>query len=160
MRTFDFSPLYKSAVGFDRLAQILDTINRVEEGQPTYPPYNIESKGENQYRITMAVAGFDRSEVEIEIDQGLLKVSGKKEESADGRQYLYRGIAARNFVRKFQLADFIRVESAVLENGLLHIELVREIPEAMKPRKITIQSAALNHQPELVETSATTAHAA
>jgi len=160
MRTFDFSPLYKSAVGFDRLAQILDAVNRSEEGQPAYPPYNIESKGENQYRITMAVAGFDRSEVEIEVDQGLLKISGKKDDSVENRQYLYRGIAARNFVRKFQLADFIRVESAAMENGLLHVELVREIPEAMKPRKISIGSTALDHRPELVETQVSTPQAA
>lgn len=107
----------------------------------------------------MAIAGFDKSEVEIEVDQGLLKVSGKKVESGEGRQYLHRGIGARNFVRKFQLADFIRVENALLENGLLHIDLVREIPEAMKPRKIAIGSAALDHQPQRVET-VTTAHAA
>jgi molecular chaperone IbpA len=160
MRTFDFSPLYKSAVGFDRLAQILDAASRSDEAQPTYPPYNIESKGENQYRITMAVAGFDKSEVEIEVDQGLLKVSGKKDESVENRQYLHRGIAARSFLRKFQLADYIRVESANMENGLLHIELVREIPEAMKPRKIAVQSAAINHQAEFAVTGATASQAA
>lgn len=160
MRTFDFSPLYKSAVGFDRLAQILDAATRSEDGQPTYPPYNIESRGENQYRITMAVAGFDRSEVEIEVDQGLLKISGKKGESAENRQYLYRGIAARDFVRKFQLADYIRVESATMENGLLHVALVREIPEAMKPRKIAIESSAINQQPQLVENTVNNSRAA
>lgn len=160
MRTFDFSPLYKSAVGFDRLAQILDAATRSEDGQPTYPPYNIESRGENQYRITMAVAGFDRSEVEIEVDQGLLKISGKKGDPVDNRQYLHRGIAARDFLRKFQLADYIRVESATMENGLLHVELVREIPEAMKPRKIAIASSAVNQQPELVESKVATSQAA
>ena len=118
MRTFDFSPLYKTAVGFDRLAQILDSVNRADQSQPSYPPYNIELKAENQYRISMAVAGFDKSEIEIEVDQGLLKVIGKKATSGDGRQYLYRGIAARNFERKFQLADYIRVAGANIENGL------------------------------------------
>lgn len=160
MRTFDFSPLYKSAVGFDRLAQILDAASRSEEGQPAYPPYNIESKGENRYCITMAVAGFDKSEVEIEVDQGLLRVSGKKDTSADGRQYLYRGIAARNFVRKFQLADFIRVEDATMENGLLHIELVREIPETMKPRKIAIGAATVSRQSVLTGNAEATSQAA
>lgn len=150
MRTFDFSPLYKTAVGFDRLAQILDSVNRADQSQPSYPPYNIELKAENQYRISMAVAGFDKSEIEIEVDQGVLKVIGKKATSDDGRQYLYRGIAARNFERKFQLADYIRVAGANMENGLLHIELLREIPEAMKPRKIAIgsQTAAGSLAPE------------
>ena len=146
MRTFDFSPLYKSAVGFDRFAQILDSVTRTDQAQPNYPPYNIELKGENQYRISMAIAGFDKSEVEIVVDHGVLQVVGKKTSGDDANQYLYRGIAARNFERKFQLADYIRVTGAQMENGLLHIELVREIPEAMKPRKITIGSVGADVQ--------------
>lgn len=142
MRTLDFSPLYKSVIGFDRLAQILDSANRAEQAQPAYPPYNIELVGENQYRISMAVAGFSTNEVDIEVDHGLLRISGKKATENDNRQFLYRGIAARDFERKFQLADYVRVIGASMENGLLHVELRREIPEAMKPRKIAIQSVA------------------
>jgi molecular chaperone IbpA len=152
MRTFDFSPLYKSAVGFDRLAHILDAVSRVEDGQSAYPPYNIEATGDNQYRISMAIAGFDKAEVEIEVELGVLKVSGKKQESNAQRQFLYRGIAARNFTRKFQLADNVLVTGASMENGLLHIELVREIPAAAKPRKIAIQSHS-ETQPQSGESS-------
>lgn len=141
MRTLDFSPLYKSVIGFDRLAQILDSAHRAEQAQPAYPPYNIELVGENQYRISMAVAGFSIHEVDIQVDHGLLKISGKKASENDSRQFLYRGIAARDFERKFQLADYVRVIGATMENGLLHVELRREIPEAMKPRKIAIQGA-------------------
>lgn len=141
MRTFDFSPLYKSAIGFDRLAQILDAAHRAEQSQPSYPPYNIELTGENQYCITMAVAGFDKNEVEIEVDHGVLRVSGKKSADADGRQFLYRGIAGRDFERKFQLADYVQVTGASMTNGLLNIELRREIPEFLRPRKIAIDAA-------------------
>ncbi len=141
MRTFDFSPLYKSAIGFDRLAQILDAAHRSEQSQPSYPPYNIELTGENQYCITMAVAGFDINEVEIEVDHGVLRVSGKKSADTEGRQFLYRGIAGRDFERKFQLADYVQVTGANMSNGLLNIELRREIPEFLKPRKIAIGAA-------------------
>lgn len=140
MRTFDFSPLYKSAIGFDRLAQILDAAHRSEQSQPSYPPYNIELTGENQYCITMAVAGFDINEVEIEVDHGVLRVSGKKSADTEGRQFLYRGIAGRDFERKFQLADYVQVTGANMTNGLLNIELRREIPEFLRPRKIAIGS--------------------
>lgn len=141
MRTFDLTPLYRSAIGFDRMASILDSLSRADQGQPSYPPYNIESTGEDQYRITMAVAGFDRSELDIEVNQNTLTVSANKRPDEEERNYLYQGIAARNFERRFQLADYVQVKGAVFENGLLHVDLVREIPEAMKPRTIEIQGA-------------------
>ncbi|WP_439509995.1 Hsp20 family protein [Marinimicrobium koreense] len=138
MRSFDFSPLYRSAIGFDRMASLLDTLSRSEQNQPSYPPYNIELTGEEQYRITMAVAGFDRSELNIEVNQNNLTISANKEPEQEERQYLHQGIAARNFERRFQLADHVEVKAATFENGLLHIDLKREIPEAMKPRTIEI----------------------
>lgn len=138
MRTFDLSPLYRSAIGFDRLANMLDAASRNEQ-QPSYPPYNIELTGENAYRISMAVAGFAQSELEILSESGNLIIRGQKTEEQVERQYLYQGIAARNFERRFQLADHVRVESATIADGLLHVDLVREIPEAMKPRRIEIR---------------------
>jgi len=138
MREFDLSPLYRSAIGFDRLANMLDTASR-NDNQPSFPPYNIELLGEYEYRITMAVAGFESNELDIQSESGSLIVTGQKQESSDERQYLYQGIAARNFERRFQLADHVKVVTASMENGLLHIDLVREIPEAMKPRQIKIQ---------------------
>lgn len=140
MRTLDLSPLYRSAIGFDRLASLLDSMNSAEQNQPAYPPYNIELTGEDAYRISMAVAGFDESELDIQMEQNRLTVSGKKPAEENSRNFLHRGIAARNFERRFQLADHVRVTAANLANGLLHIELVREIPEAMKPRKIEISN--------------------
>lgn len=139
MRTFDFAPLYRSTVGFDRLASILDQVNSAEAGQNTYPPYNIEKTGENAYRITLAVAGFAESELSIEARDGQLVVTGRKTETeTDNAQVLHRGIATRAFERRFQLADHVRAVEAVTENGLLHIDLVREVPEALKPRRIEI----------------------
>jgi molecular chaperone IbpA len=138
MRNFDLSPLYRSAIGFDRLANMLDAASRNEQ-QPSYPPYNIELTGENAYRISMAVAGFSQDELEILSESGNLVIRGKKAEEQVERQYLYQGIAARNFERRFQLADHVRVESATIADGLLHVDLVREIPEAMKPRRIEIR---------------------
>ena len=138
MREFDLSPLYRSAIGFDRMANMLDTISRSDQSQPSYPPYNIEVTGENQYRITMAVAGFTEDELTIETKQNHLYVTSQKAEVKEKSQFLHQGIAARNFERRFQLADYVRVESAKLENGLLHVDLVREIPDAMKPRTIAI----------------------
>ncbi|WP_018181412.1 Hsp20 family protein [Kaistia granuli] len=141
MRTFDLSPLYRSTVGFDRLFSLLDQSTGVEAGVPGYPPYNIERTGENAYRITMAVAGFGESELSIESRENTLTVKGeKKVEDGKDAEVLYRGIAARSFERRFQLADHVEVKGARLENGLLHVELVREIPEAMKPRTIAITS--------------------
>lgn len=143
MRNFDLSPLYRTSIGFDRMASLLDNLNRTEQNQPSYPPYNIELTGEDQYRISMAVAGFDQSEMTIEVEQNKLTVIGNKAEDKTERQYLHQGIAARNFERRFQLADHVRVQNANIENGLLHIDLVRELPEAMKPRTIEINSGGL-----------------
>ena len=138
MRHVDFSPLYRSTVGFDRLFTMLDSLGQPDQGQ-TYPPYNIERTGENTYRITMAVAGFDESELSIEAREHALTVKGeKKDEAAEENQYLYRGIAKRAFERRFQLADVIKVTGASFENGLLNGELKREVPEHKKPRKVEI----------------------
>lgn len=145
MRNFDFSPLYRSAIGFDRMAGILDNLNRAEQqNQPTYPPYNIELTGEDKYRITMAVAGFDRSEINIEVNQNHLTVSANKDAEEQTRTYLHQGIAARSFERRFQLADHVQVQSANYENGLLHVDLQRIIPDAMKPRTIPIGNGGVH----------------
>lgn len=138
MRTFDFAPLYRSTIGFDHLSQLLDSIAQREQTQPSYPPYNIERLGNDDYRITMAVAGFTDAELKIQSEQQTLKVRGEKADDSAERQYLHQGIAARNFERVFQLADHIKVVNAHLENGLLHVDLRREVPEAMKPRQIQI----------------------
>jgi len=143
MRTFDLSPLYRSTVGFDRLFSMLDKTAGFEAGGgATYPPYNIERTGENSYRVTIAVAGFSESELAIEAKENSLTVKGEKTREADARpaELLYQGIAARAFERVFRLADFVEVNAAKLENGLLHIDLVRELPEAMKPRTIRISA--------------------
>ena len=145
MRTYDFSPLYRSAIGFDRLAQLFDDAARTES-QPAYPPYNIELTGEDKYQITMAVAGFDRSEIDIETERDTLKITGRKAREEGTRNFLHRGIASRNFEHTFRLADHVRVVGAKLDNGLLNIELQREIPEALKPRKIAIDGVAGNLQ--------------
>jgi molecular chaperone IbpA len=138
MTTIDFSPLFRSMIGFDRLSNALETAYRTEPGG--YPPYNVEVRGENDYRITMAVAGFAQNELNLETHENVLTVSGaRSEEEKQDTKFLYRGIANRSFERKFQLADYVRVIDARLENGLLHIELRREIPEAMKPRSIQIR---------------------
>lgn len=136
MRTYDFSPLYRSAIGFDRLAQLFDQAQRAD--MPSYPPYNIELVAEDRYRIIMAVAGFDRSELDIETERDTLTIIGRKQKDETQRTFLHRGIAARDFEQRFQLADHVKVVSAQLDNGLLNIELAREIPEAMKPRKVAI----------------------
>lgn len=142
MRHFDFSPLYRSTVGFDRLASILDQVMTADPSQNAYPPYNIEKTGEDAYRITVAVAGFSEDELAIESREGALVISGRKAEAEDGRTFLHRGIATRAFERRFQLADHVRAVSAVTENGLLHVDLVREVPEALKPRRIEIARKA------------------
>jgi len=141
MRHVDFSPLYRSTVGFDRLFSMLDTLGQPDNGQ-TYPPYNIERTGEDTYRISMAVAGFGEDEISIEAHRNVLTVKGEKAAESDneGSEFLYRGIAARAFERRFQLADHVEVAGASLKNGLLHIDLKREIPEEMKPRKIEISA--------------------
>ncbi|HXZ02509.1 MAG TPA: Hsp20 family protein [Stellaceae bacterium] len=137
MDTLDFSPLFRSGIGFDRLMRLADTATRVDGGSG-YPPYNIESTGENAYRLTMAVAGFAADELDITVRENALLVTGKAKREEDKKSYLYRGIARRAFERRFQLADHIKVVGASLNNGLLHVDLAREIPEAMKPRKIEI----------------------
>jgi molecular chaperone IbpA len=138
MRHFDLSPLYRSTVGFDRLATVLDQVMSADVGSNTYPPYNIEKTGEDAYRITIAVAGFSEDELTIETREGQLVVSGRKAEAEDKGTFLHRGIATRAFERRFQLADHVRAVEATTVNGLLHIDLVREVPEALKPRKIEI----------------------
>ena len=138
MTRFDLSPLFRSTVGFDRLSRALDTAFQYDARVQGYPPYNIEKVDENDYRITMAVAGFAEDELEITQSENTLIVQGKVEKAEDEGRVLHRGIAARNFERRFQLADYIEVRDANLVNGLLHIDLVREVPEAMKPRTIAI----------------------
>jgi len=142
MTTFDFSPLFRTTVGFDRLASMLNSAHRPEQAGG-YPPYNIVSCGENSYQITMAVAGFSESELKITSELNQLIIIGEKkdDEETAGNQYLYRGIATRSFERRFNLADHVRVTGAKLDNGLLHIDLERELPEVMKPRTIEIGSA-------------------
>ncbi|MGI4859282.1 MAG: Hsp20 family protein [Janthinobacterium lividum] len=137
MRHFDFSPLYRSAIGFDHLARMLDDTMR-SDTQTSYPPYNVELVGENQYRITMAIAGFQRSELEIEFERDTLKIVGRRAERESTRTYLHRGIAERDFEHRFRVADHVKVVSAALDNGILQIDLVREVPEALKPRRIEI----------------------
>jgi molecular chaperone IbpA len=153
MRTYDLTPFYRSTVGFDRLFSLLD--QATSDGSPGYPPYNIERTGENAYRISVAVSGFGKDELSIVAKENTLTIKGEKvanENSKDKAEVLYRGIAARAFERAFQLADFVVVKNASLENGLLHVDLVREIPEAKKPRNIPIGSAA--SQPQVVDGSA------
>ena len=141
MTTFDFSPLFRTSVGYDRLASMLNSAHRPEQGG-SFPPYNIQKAGDDHYRITMAVAGFSESELSITSEHNKLVVTGQKPEDQETEDtgYLYRGIATRSFERRFNLADHVKVSGARLDNGLLHIELEREIPEAMKPRSIEIQS--------------------
>jgi molecular chaperone IbpA len=137
MRHFDFTPLHRSTIGFDRLFSMLDSAN---SETPTYPPYNIERTDENNYRITMAVAGFAETDLSVEAKEHVLTIKGEKQDEDENRDILYRGIASRAFERRFQLADYVEVKAAELKNGLLHIDLQREIPEAMKPRKIDIKN--------------------
>ncbi|WP_075997378.1 Hsp20 family protein [Salaquimonas pukyongi] len=142
MRSVDFAPLYRSTIGFDRLFSMLDNMSPAESAQ-TYPPYNIERTGENAYRISMAVAGFGEDDLTIEAKEHTLTVKGERSESESngGSEVLFQGIASRTFERRFQLAEHVEVKSANLENGLLHIDLIRELPEAMKPRRISISKA-------------------
>jgi molecular chaperone IbpA len=139
MRTFDLTPLYRSAIGFDRLASLLE---QRAEASPSYPPYNIELVAEDKYRIVMALAGFNRNEVEIVAERDSLHVTGRKQKDETQRTYLHRGIAARDFEQRFQLANHVKVTSASFDNGMLTIDLVREVPEALKPRKIAIGDAS------------------
>lgn len=138
MRTYDLTPLYRSTVGFDRLASIMDNVKSLDSSQSGYPPYNIEKIGEDAYRISIAVAGFTDADLNIEARDGQLIISGKKSGEEKEVNYLHRGIATRAFEKRFQLADHVRATGATTENGLLHVDLVREVPEALKPRKIEI----------------------
>ena len=138
MRQFDYAPLYRSSVGFDHLASLFDSLTGAANDAPTYPPYNIERLGENSYRISMAVAGFTPADIKVEVEESLLKVTGQKGDEAKGNEFLYRGIAGRNFERQFQLADYVEVKGADIKDGMLHIDLARNVPEKMKPRTIAI----------------------
>lgn len=142
MRQFDLAPLHRSTVGFDRLFALLDGAASAADAAPGYPPYNIERTAENEYRITVAVAGFAESDLNIEVKESTLTVRGERQPDARKGDVLHQGIAARAFERRFQLADHVQVTGARLENGLLHVELVREVPEAKKPRTIAIGSGA------------------
>jgi len=150
MRTYDFTPLFRSTVGFDRLFDMLDNSN----ARPDWPPYNIERRGENQYRISMAIAGFGPDEIELTQQGNVLLVSGQKKVDQERQEMLHQGLAFRNFKQTFSLADHVKVTSANLENGLLSVELVREVPEQLKPRRITIGSSlpagsAQDNQPQI-----------
>jgi len=142
MRPFDFAPLYRSTVGFDRLFQLLDSAGGVESEASTYPPYNIERKSETEYRISMAVAGFAKDEIDIQVKEQSLTIKGEKKADDKDRQFLHRGIATRTFERRFQLADHVEVTGADLQDGLLHVDLVRNVPERLKPRSVQIGNGA------------------
>jgi molecular chaperone IbpA len=147
MNRIDLSPLYRSSVGFDRFGSLLDTAMRNDQSSGGYPPYNIEVIGENEYSITLAVAGFDDSELNIQTEKGVLTIRGEQASEEDKSEYLYKGIANRTFERKFNLADHVEVKGAALDKGLLVISLAKEVPEALKPRHI-----AINGKPALVNT--------
>ncbi|TQS73874.1 Hsp20 family protein [Rhodobacteraceae bacterium] len=142
MRSFDLSPLYRATVGFDRMADLMDNVMSKELSQPSYPPYNIEKTDENAYRITIAVAGFGSDELFVEMRDGALIVAGRKSAEEGQRTYLHRGIGTRAFERRFALADHVKVTGANHEDGMLHIDLVHEVPEALKPRRIEITNTA------------------
>jgi molecular chaperone IbpA len=142
MQTFDLTPLFRTSVGFDRMSRLMDAALTIEQSTKKYPPYNIVKKGENGYGITLAVAGFSENELEITSQENTLVISGRSEQAAEGVEYLYQGIAGRSFKRHFQLADHVKVVGASLENGLLHVELEREIPERLKRRTIAIRTGA------------------
>ncbi|MEM7358963.1 MAG: Hsp20 family protein [Pseudomonadota bacterium] len=141
MNRIDLTPLYRSSVGFDRFGSLLDAAFQTEKTSAGYPPYNIEVVEENSYAITIAVAGFKQSELDIQVENGVLTVRGKKEKSDEGR-FLHQGIATRSFERKFNLADHIEVTNADLQDGLLSINLLKEVPEAMKPKSISINGSS------------------
>jgi molecular chaperone IbpA len=151
MRHFDLTPLYRTTVGFDRLSSLLDTLGTLDDA-PSYPPYNIELVSENEYRISMAVAGFGADDLNIEAKENTLTIRGEKKTEKEDTTFLHRGIAARSFERRFQLADHVVVKGAGLENGLLHVDLVRELPEAMKPRTIPIETKV--EKPRVIDSKA------
>ena len=149
MRHIDFTPLYRSTVGFDRLFNILDSVSGFDQGPTAYPPYNIERLGENEYQITMAVAGFGQDELRVDVKEQMLTVVGEKKPEAKEREFLHRGIAARTFERRFQLADHVEVKGADLKDGLLHIDLVRNVPERLKSRTVAIGNSVGARQVEV-----------
>jgi molecular chaperone IbpA len=159
MDRFDFSPLFRSTIGFDRMARLVDAATRVDSSALSYPPYNIEKTGDDAYRLTMAVAGFSQDEIDIVVHENTLAVTGKARQEDENGRYLHRGIARRAFERRFSLADHLKVTGASMDNGLLHVDLVREVPEAMKPRTIKIEAGsptrpqvvADNAQPQVTE---------
>jgi molecular chaperone IbpA len=154
MRHFDLTPLYRSTIGFDRIGSLLDTLSSFEGDAPSYPPYNIERVSENTYRISMAVAGFSKSDLDLEVKENTLSIRGDKRVEQENSTFLHRGIAARSFERRFQLADYVVVKGASLENGLLHIDLVRELPEAMKPRTIEITTKSETERAKVLDSKA------
>ena len=153
MNTFDFSPLFRSTIGFDRLTRLVDAAARMDNAALAYPPYNIEKTGEDAYRLTMAVAGFSQDEIDVTVHENSLLVTGKAKKEDENGRYLHRGIARRTFERRFSLAEHIKVVGASLVNGMLHVDLVHEVPEAMKPRKIEI-GVGQPVQPQMVEKKA------
>ena len=142
MRNFDLAPLYRATVGFDQIADMMDRVLSNDVAQPTYPPYNIEKTADDGWRISIAVAGFSEDDLHVEVKENALHVTAKKAEDTTERTYLHRGIATRAFSRRFHLADHVRVTGASNENGMLHIDLIREVPEALKPRRIEITKSA------------------
>lgn len=142
MRTLDFAPLYRASIGFDQIADMMDRVLSSDVAQPSYPPYNIEKTSEDTYRISVAVAGFSDADLSVEVKENALVIAAKKADAAEAPTYLHRGIATRAFERKFQLADHVQVTGAAHENGMLHVDLKREIPEALKPRRIEISGGA------------------
>ena len=142
MRTYDLTPLFRTSIGFDRMSRLMDAALKLEDSAKGYPPYNIAKKGEHDYRITLAVAGFAESDLDITAFENTLTIKGKSRTEDEDLRFLHRGIAGRSFERRFQLADHVKVRGASLENGLLHVALEREIPEALKPRSISIQTVA------------------
>jgi molecular chaperone IbpA len=154
MRTFDLAPLYRATVGFDQIADLMDRVLSTDAGTQTYPPYNIEKTADDAYRITIAVAGFGEDDLSVEVKENSLIVSARKSEQSDERTFLHRGIATRAFQRSFRLADHIKVSGAKLENGLLHVELVREIPETLKPRTIAIETGPAARGAKVIENQA------
>jgi molecular chaperone IbpA len=154
---FDLTPLYRTTVGFDRFGSLLDTLGSPDKDVPSYPPYNIELVDENTYRIVMAVAGFGANDIHVDVKENTLTIRGEKQNEKEEGTFLHRGIAARSFERRFELADYVTVNGAGLENGLLHVDLVRELPEAMKPRSIPITTKGVetkSEKPKVIDNKA------
>ena len=154
MDRFDFSPLFRSTIGFDRLTRLVDAATRVDNASLAYPPYNIEKTAEDAYRLTMAVAGFSPTELDITVQENTLLVTGKGQKEDENGGYLHRGIARRSFERRFSLADHMKVTGASLDNGLLHVDVVREVPEAAKPRTIKIGTVVETVHPQVTQQKA------